>query len=68
MSSIVTAWCLTSGLFLIALARVLVTMSSSLGCLEHDQPEIRDFECGLVAMWEMILAMLSQDDYNQMHN
>ena len=47
---------------------VLMTMCSSLGCFERDQPEFRDIESGLVAMWEMILAKLSQDDYNQMHN
>jgi hypothetical protein len=56
------------GLFLIALLSVLVTMSSSLSCLEHDQPEFQDIASGIVNMWEILLSMFSQGDYDGMHN
>merc|ERR1719261_960831 len=53
------------GLFLIALLSVLVTMSSSLSCLEHDQPEFQNIGVGIIAMWEMILRMFNQEDYDR---
>merc|ERR1719183_2692916 len=50
-------------LFLLALAIVMLTLSSSLSCLEQDLPEFKNIGTGVVAMWEMILAMFSQEDY-----
>jgi hypothetical protein len=55
------------GLFLTALLSVLITMSSSLSCLEQSQPEFKNIGRGLVAMWEMILRMFSQEHYTLMH-
>jgi len=55
-------------LFLIALAIVMLTLSSSLSCLEQDLPEFKNIGTGVVAMWEMILAMFSQEDYVRMHD
>ena len=56
------------GLFLIALASVLLTLSSALSCLDHDQPQFENIATGIVALWEMLLAMFSQEDYIRMHD
>jgi uncharacterized membrane protein YgcG len=55
-------------LFLIALSSVLLTLSSALSCLDHVQPEFENIGTGIVAMWEMLLAMFSQEDYIRMHD
>jgi hypothetical protein len=55
-------------LFLIALSCVLLTLSSALSCLDHVQPEFENIATGIVALWEMLLAMFSQEDYIRMHD
>merc|ERR1719199_1452418 len=55
-------------LFLFALASVLLTLSSALSCLDNEQPEFENIGTGVVALWEMILAMFSQEDYVRMHD
>jgi len=56
------------GLFLLALAAVLLTLSSSFSCLEQKQPEFKSIGSGLMALWEMILAMYSQADFTRLHD
>jgi len=50
------------------LAAVLLTLSSSFSCLEQKQPEFKSIGSGLMALWEMILAMYSQADFTRLHD
>merc|ERR1740115_156623 len=54
-------------LFLIAVFAVLLTLSSALTCLEQKEPEFQNIVKAFQALWEMLLAMFSTEDYNRMH-
>merc|ERR1740115_398501 len=54
-------------LFLIAVFAVLLTLSSALTCLEQKEPEFQNILKAFLALWEMLLAMFSTEDYNRMH-
>jgi hypothetical protein len=56
------------GLFLLALAAVLLTLSSSLSCLEQTQEEFKSIGTASLALWEMILGMYSQADFTRLHD
>merc|ERR1740115_294443 len=55
------------GLFLIALFAILLTLSSALTCLEQREPEFQNILSAFTALWEMLLAMFSTEDYHRMH-
>jgi hypothetical protein len=55
-------------LFLLALGAVLLMLSSSLSCLDQKQPEFENVGSGIMAMWEMILKIFSQEHYVRMHD
>jgi hypothetical protein len=54
-------------LFIIAVFAVLLTLSSALSCLEQIEPEFQNIVRAFQALWEMLLAMFSTEDYNRMH-
>jgi uncharacterized membrane protein YgcG len=56
-----------AALFLIAVFAVLLTLSSALTCLEQKEPEFQNILKAFKALWEMLLAMFSTDDYHRMH-
>jgi hypothetical protein len=55
-------------LFLLALASVLMMLSSSLSCLKQNQPEFKNIGAGIMVLWEMILNIFNQEGYVRMHD
>eukprot|EP00929_Paragymnodinium_shiwhaense_P090512 TRINITY_DN506_c0_g2_i2.p1 TRINITY_DN506_c0_g2~~TRINITY_DN506_c0_g2_i2.p1 ORF type:complete len:1105 (-),score=333.20 TRINITY_DN506_c0_g2_i2:256-3570(-) len=54
-------------LFLIAIFSVLLTLSSALSCLQQSDEDFKAIPGGMMAMWEMLLAMFDQKRYEMLH-
>jgi len=54
------------GLFLFALACMLVTFSSSLSCLAQPVKEFHGIHRGTLALWEIFMHLLSASTYDEM--
>merc|ERR1719163_2735021 len=55
-------------LFLLAMACVLLTLSSAFSCLEQDDEAFKTIPQGAMNLWEMLLRMFSTDHYKQLHD
>merc|ERR1719409_53201 len=55
-------------LFLLAMAAVLLTLSSAFSCLEQDDEAFKTIPKGAMSLWEMLLRMFSTDHYKELHD
>merc|ERR1719482_903330 len=55
-------------LFLLAMASVLLTLSSAFSCLEQDDEAFKNIGSGIMNLWEMLLRMFSTDHYKSLHD
>merc|ERR1719217_908063 len=55
-------------LFVLAIASVLLTLSSAFSCLEQDDDAFKTIPTGFMALWEMLLGMFSTDHYKSLHD
>merc|ERR1719343_1188049 len=55
-------------LFVLAMASVLLTLSSALSCLEQEDEAFQNIGNGMMSLWEMLLRMFSTDHYKSLHD
>jgi len=55
-------------LFLLAIAAVLLTLSSAFSCLQQDDEAFQSIPKGAMSLWEMLLRMFSTDHYKTLHD
>jgi len=55
-------------LFLLAMASVLLMLSSALSCLKQSDKAFKTIPAGFQSLWEMMLGMFSTDHYKSLHD
>jgi len=55
-------------LFLLAIASVLLTLSSAFSCLKQGDKAFQTIPHGAMSLWEMLLKMFSTDHYKALHD